>query len=203
MYWDIASYNVVIVSGGQKRDSTIHILVSVFPQTSLPSSLPHNVEQSSMCYRLPRWHQNWNCWSLSRVWLCNLMDYSPPGSSVPGILQARLEWVAISFSSGSSRPRDWTRVFHTVASFFTVWATREALLVKNPPAYRCKRHKRCKFDPWVGKIPWRRKWKSTPIFLPGESPWTEEPGGLQPIGSQRVGHDWRNLAGTYAPCAIQ
>ena len=29
--------------------------------------------------------------------------------------------------------------------------------------------KRCKFDPWVGKIPWRRKWQPTPVFLPGES----------------------------------
>ena len=38
--------------------------------------------------------------------LCNPMDYSPPGSSVHGILQARiLEWVAISFSRGSSEPR--------------------------------------------------------------------------------------------------
>ena len=39
--------------------------------------------------------------------LCNSMDYSPPSSSVHGILQARiLEWVAISFSRGSSQPRD-------------------------------------------------------------------------------------------------
>ena len=42
----------------------------------------------------------------------------------------------------------------------------------------------------VGKIPWRRKWQPTPLFLPGYSPWTEEPGGLQSMGSQRVGHDW-------------
>ena len=45
------------------------------------------------------------------------------------------------------------------------------------------------FDPWVGKIPWRRKWQPTPVFLPGESPWTEEPGGIQFVGLQRVGHD--------------
>ena len=32
-------------------------------------------------------------------------------------------------------------------------------------------------------------WQPTPVFLPGESPWTEEPGGLQSVGSQRVGHD--------------
>ena len=38
-------------------------------------------------------------------------------------------------------------------------------------------------------IPWRRAWQPTPIFLPGESPWTEEPDGLQSMGSQRVGHD--------------
>ena len=45
------------------------------------------------------------------------------------------------------------------------------------------------FDPWVGKIPWRRAWQPTPVFLPGESPWSEEPGGLQSIESQRVGQD--------------
>ena len=42
------------------------------------------------------------------------------------------------------------------------------------------------FDPWVGKIPWKRAWLLTPIFLPGESPWTEELGGLQSIGLLRV-----------------
>ena len=45
------------------------------------------------------------------------------------------------------------------------------------------------FDPWVGKIPWRRKWQPTPVFLPEESREQEEPGGLQSMGSQRVGHD--------------
>ena len=37
------------------------------------------------------------------------------------------------------------------------------------PACQCKRHKRCGFDPWVGKIPGRRAWQPTPVFLPGES----------------------------------
>ena len=43
---------------------------------------------------------------------------------------------------------------------------------------------------WVGKIPWLRAWQPTPVFLPGESPWTDEPGGLQSIGLQRVRHGW-------------
>ena len=45
------------------------------------------------------------------------------------------------------------------------------------------------FEPWVGMIPWRRAWQPTPVFLPGESPWTEELGGLQSMGSQKVIHD--------------
>ena len=45
------------------------------------------------------------------------------------------------------------------------------------------------FDPWVAKIPWRRAWQPTPVFLPRESPWTEVPDGLQSMGSQRVRHN--------------
>ena len=60
--------------------------------------------------------------------LCDPMGYSPPGSSVHGILQTRiLEWVAISFPRASSWPRDGTPVSCIVGIFFTIWATREAL----------------------------------------------------------------------------
>ena len=44
------------------------------------------------------------------------------------------------------------------------------------------------FDPWIRKIPWRRKWRSTLIFLPGESHGQGKLDGLQSIGSQRVRH---------------
>ena len=57
--------------------------------------------------------------------LCDPADCSPPGSSAHGILQARvLEWVAISFSRGSARPRDWTQVSHIAGRRFNLWATR-------------------------------------------------------------------------------
>ena len=64
--------------------------------------------------------------------LCNPIDCSLPGSSLPGILQARiLEWVAFPFSRGSSWPRNWTRVSLIAGRlFFTIWATREPLLRK-------------------------------------------------------------------------
>ena len=59
--------------------------------------------------------------------LCNPMDCNPPGSSLHGILQARvLQWVAISFSRESSQPRDWTWVSCVPGRCFNLWATREA-----------------------------------------------------------------------------
>ena len=62
----------------------------------------------------------------SRLSLCNPMDCSLPGSSIHGILQARiLEWVAISYSRGSSQPRDQTRISYIASRFFPVWATRK------------------------------------------------------------------------------
>ena len=60
------------------------------------------------------------------------MDCSPPSSSIHGTLQARiLEWVAISFSRGSSWPRDQTQVSHIAGRHFNLCTTREALKYKN------------------------------------------------------------------------
>ena len=60
--------------------------------------------------------------------LCNPLNCSLSSASVHGIFQARvLEWVAISFSTGSSPPRDRTQVSHIGGTHFTVWATREVL----------------------------------------------------------------------------
>ena len=56
-------------------------------------------------------------------------------------------------------------------------------------AQQCRRHKGHSFNPCIRKIPWRRAWQPTPVFMPGESLWTEEPGGLWSIGSPRAGHD--------------
>ena len=63
-------------------------------------------------------------------------------------------------------------------------ASLVAQMVKNLPAVSLDG--RPGFNPWVGKMPWRRAQQPTPVFLPGESPWTVEPGGLQSMGEQRV-----------------
>ena len=74
-------------------------------------------------------------WSESEVaqscpTLCDPMACRLPGSSLHGILQARvLEWVAISFSRGSSQPRDRTQVSRIAGRRFNLWATREAVTI--------------------------------------------------------------------------
>ena len=62
-----------------------------------------------------------------------------------------------------------------------------ALVVKNLPVKAG--HKRHRFDPWVGKIPWRKTWQPTPVFLPEESPWT----GAWWATIYRVAKSWTHL----------
>ena len=59
------------------------------------------------------------------------------------------------------------------------------LVVKNLPAMQetCRRHG---FDPWVGKIPWRRKWQLAPVFLPRESHGQRSLAGYSPLGRKEL-----------------
>ena len=82
-------------------------------------------------------------------------------------------------------------------SYFIVWALD---LFGRLPKRRSGKEsacwcRRCKFDPWVVKTPWRREGQPTPVFLPRKIPWTEELGSLEFTGSQRVGHDSAPLIG--------
>ena len=80
------------------------------------------LEHSWMKSALPSSQQEGRGWAEVPTTLCDSMS-----STVLGIFQARiLEWGAVPFSRGSSQPRDWTPVSHTVGRFFTSWATREA-----------------------------------------------------------------------------
>ena len=63
------------------------------------------------------------------------------------------------------------------------------------PTCQCRRCKRHRFDSWVRKIPRRRAWQSTPVFLPGEPHGKRSQADYGPYGL-RVGHDWSNLAHT-------
>ena len=67
------------------------------------------------------------------------------------------------------------------ASFHVLFShLSQVVLVKNLPP----RERDQGLIPWIGKMPWRRAWQPTPLFLPGESPRTEEPGGLHSMALQ-------------------
>ena len=130
----------------------------------------------------------------SYLTLCDPVDYSPPGSPVQSILQARiLVWVAMPSSRGSSQPWDQTcasRVSCIAGRFFTHWATWEARYARNPGPI-----------PGPGRFPGEgnsyplqysleKAMAPHSITLAWKIPWMEEPGRLQSVGSLRVGHDW-------------
>ena len=108
--WDAISF-----SGGFSwtRDWYMSpVLAGRFFTTKPPGKLTH----VSVCVCV--------CVTQSCLTLCDSMDCSPPGSSVHGILQARIpEWVAISFSRGSSQPRDGTQASCTAGGCYTVCFT--------------------------------------------------------------------------------
>ena len=127
--------------------------ISILPGTNLhlgdqTLSVVETVAPKSTFSRRPTVSKCWTCylgsqvpvmaeeWQLLKVKIscsvmsdCNPMDCSPPGSSVHGILQARIvEWIAISFSRGSSQPKDRTHIPCIAGEFFTIWAPGSFLL---------------------------------------------------------------------------
>ena len=56
----------------------------------------------------------------------------------------------------------------------------------NESACQCKRHRKCRFDPWMGKFPWSRKWQPTPIFLLGTSHGQRSLTGYRPWGRKEL-----------------
>ena len=99
------------------------------------------------------------------------MQKTPDSSSIPGVGRSTAEGI------GYPLQYSWTSQVVLVVKNLAGNAgdVRDAGLIPGSGRYR--------FDPWVRKIPWRRKWQPTPVFLPGESPRTGEPGRLQFMGS--------------------
>ena len=113
------------------------------------------------------------------------MVSSLPGSSVHGILQARiLEWVA--FPRRSSWPRDRTQVSCIAGRFFTIWAMREAQISRLNSSGRELRSLFWIAHCWL----WEKAMAPHSSTVARKISWMEEPGRLQSMGSLRVRHDW-------------
>ena len=79
----------------------------------------------------------------------------------------------------------WDLIFESILHFIVPGGASD-----KEPACQCRKHRRPGFNPWVRKIPWRRKWQPTPVFLPGESHGQRSLVGYSPWGHKRVGHSW-------------
>ena len=113
-------------------------------QTLLPLYIMTTCEGSCWCYKVGPYCSSvlyMSEWVLiaQYVWLfCNSTDCILPGSSLHGILQARiLAWVTISFSKESSWPRDETRVSCIASRLFTDWATRGIPVLYRVSQFNC------------------------------------------------------------------
>ena len=110
------------------------------------------------CVGPPRWMDHGGKWSeftQSCLTLSSTRGYGLPGSPIHGIFQARvLEWVAISFSRGSSSRRDRAWISRNAGRCFTVRATSEAR--SHGPEF------------WQNMVHWRREWQTTSVVLPWE-----------------------------------
>ena len=129
--------------------------------------------------------------------LCDLVDCSPPGSSIYGILQAIiLEWVAISSSRGSSRPRDRTQVSYVSCIGRKILYLQCHLIMfrscfpggSDSKASACSAGDQSSI-PGLGRSP--GEGNGNPLqYSSWKIPWMEVPGRLQSMGSQRVRHGW-------------
>ena len=91
-------------------------------------------------------------------------------------------------------------IFYCGVHRFLKIALKELLGLANPgwhigkePTCQCRRHRRGWFHPWVGKTPWRRKWQTSPVFLPGKS---HEQRSLAGYSPPSIRHDWNSWART-------
>ena len=92
-------------------------------------------------------------------------------------------------SAHESQPHPWENALEHTLDRGWVWNLVLILGIQPAGKESACQCRRPGFDPWVGKIPWRRKWQPTPVFLPGESHGQRSLAGLQSMGWQRVGHD--------------
>ena len=76
--------------------------------------------------------------------------------------------------------------FSFLKNLYTVLRGLLKWLSSKEPALQCRRHRRHGFDPWVGKMPWRSKWQSTPVFLPGKSYGQRSLAGYSPGGRREL-----------------
>ena len=137
-------------------------------------------------------------WSVSHSVMSDSLqpiDCSLPGSSLHGILQARiLEWVAIYYPAhvfrdvlfSISQNTELFLLFYRL-NFCRVGVRGASQMAHGKEsACQCMRYRRCGFHPWFRKIPWRRRWQPTPVLLLRESHGQRSLVGYNPQGHKEL-----------------
>ena len=135
------------------------------------------------------WQEYWKVLvSQSCPTLCDRMDCSLPGSSVHGLLQAgMLEWVSVSYCRGSSWPGGWTCASCIGRRILDHQCHHASVTEKYNPKVTGVRSLSREGPP-------KEEMSTHSSILAWSIPWTEEPGKLQSIRSQRVERDWNDIA---------
>ena len=146
----------------------------------------------------------WKWKLLSRIWLF-VTPWTAAHQAPLSIEFSRQEYwsgLPFLFPGESSKPRDQTQVSRSAGGFFTTeplgktiktdkdWKMLISFNYKegfglsgaSQAACQCKRHRRRRFNLWVGRIPWKRKWQPTPVFLPGKFHGERSLAGYSPWG---------------------
>ena len=90
-----------------------------------------------------------------------------------------------------------SKTFYKVLCFANPWVGLPLWLRGKESVSQCGGHRRCRFDPWVWKIPWRRKWQPTPVPLPGKSHGQRSLVGYSPWGRKESDTTERLSRGTH------
>ena len=160
------------------------LLPSIFPSIRVSSN------ESVLCIRWPKY------WSVS-------FSISP-SNEYSELISFRMDWLNLLAVQGTLKSllqhqSSKASILHH-STFFIVQLSHpymtilklKIILKKRERERRnflqCRRHRKCSFDPWVGKFPWRRAWQPAPVFLPGESHGQRSLVGYSPWG-HRVEHE--------------
>ena len=133
-------------------------------------------------------HLMWRADSLGKILMVGKIEGRKEGDNRgwDGSMASPTQWTWVWVNSGSWW---WTEAcraaVHGVTKSQTQLSdwTKLKWLSGKEPACQCRR---CDFDPWVGEIPWRRKWQPSPVFLPGKSHEQRSLLGSSPWGHKRV-----------------
>ena len=116
--------------------------------------------------------------TLSCSWSCHIMEIV---SYCRFCICLTCKTIPFPSDKGSSHSKVGIMDSKILHLYMWKWASLLAQMVKNPPAVQEPR-----FDPWVGKIPWRREWQPTPVFLPGEVHGQRSLVGFSPWGRKEL-----------------